>query len=394
VTSCAAQIDCCREIALRRSWNLDREYVDEAISSETLDRPALRRLLADIEAGHVKRLVVTHLDRLTRKLLHLHELMEVLQEHGVELLVGSNPEFNDTASSRLLTNIIAAASEFEMDLTRERMADRRAALKKRGKRVAGRVPFGYVADPVTKELKMHPEQSVVVRDVFWLASKGSRPSEIATLANNSHWVDQRDETGRWTARRVLKMLTNPTYAGDVRYGANTRPGDHQGIVSREVFEAAARHIRSRRVREPSNRTAERNNQTRDSHLLGLLVCGQCKRLMTISVSYSGSKRYVYFRCQSNAGGRPSCPGVNVSRHAVELATRQALADLSDESIDQAAELRSFWNSLSPKEQELRFGEFVKAVEYDHKSAAVTLDLLDPIPNVSGLDDSWLEASRQ
>jgi hypothetical protein len=86
--------------------------------------------------------------------------------------------------------------------------------------------------------------------------------------------------------------------------------------------------------------------------------------------------------------------VNVSRHAVELATRQALADLSDESIDQAAELRSFWNSLSPKEQELRFGEFVKAVEYDHKSAAVTLDLLDPIPNVSGLDDSWLEASRQ
>lgn len=381
VTSCAVQIENCREFALGRSWKVSREYVDEAVSSETLDRPALHRLRADIEAGHVKRLVITHLDRLTRKLRHLHELMDVFERHEVELLVVSNPEFNDTASSRLLTNIIAAASEFELDLTRERMADRRASLKQRGKRVAGRVPFGYTADRVTKELKIHPDQSVVVRDIFSLASNGSRPSEIATLANISGWVDQSGQTGRWTARRVLKMLTNPTYVGDIRCGDGARPGEHRGIVVREVFEAAAHHLRSRRVREPTSREAEKNNRMRDSHLLGRLFCGQCKRPMTINVSYRGPKRYIYFRCQSNAGGRPSCPRVNVSRYAVELATREAISNLSDEVIESAAEVRTLWNSLSPQEQMVRFGEFVNAVEYDHENAAVTLDLNESIPSV-------------
>ena len=62
------------------------------------------------------------------------------------------------------TNIVAAASEFEQDMTRERMSDSRAMLKQNGKRVAGRVPFDYSTDPHTKMLVAHPDQSVVVRD--------------------------------------------------------------------------------------------------------------------------------------------------------------------------------------------------------------------------------------
>lgn len=155
----------------------------------------------------------------------------------------------------------------------------------------------------------------------------------------------------------------------------------QSVVVREVFEAAAHHLRSRRVREPTSREAEKNNRMRDRHLLGRLFCGQCERPMTINVSYRGPKRYIYFRCQSNAGGRPSCPGVNVSRYAVELATREAISNLSDEVIESAAEVRTLWNSLSPQEQMVRFGEFVNSVEYAHENAAVTLDLNESIPSV-------------
>jgi hypothetical protein len=118
------------------------------------------------------------------------------------LVVVTDPNYSDSAVSRLMTNIVAAASEFQQDLTRERMADMRAALKRQGKRVAGRVPFGYQADPDTKKLIIDPEPAIIVRDFFELASKGARPSELANLANLSDWKDQNGESGKWTARRI------------------------------------------------------------------------------------------------------------------------------------------------------------------------------------------------
>jgi DNA invertase Pin-like site-specific DNA recombinase len=117
------------------------------------------------------RLIVYSLDRLSRRLIHLHTLLDLFGRHGLELLVITDPHFGNSAANRLMTNIVASASEFQQALNRERMADRRAALKQRGKRVAGRIPFGYQADPVTKTLTPHPDQSVIVRDFFELASQ-------------------------------------------------------------------------------------------------------------------------------------------------------------------------------------------------------------------------------
>ena len=76
----------------------------------------------------------------------------------------NDPHYSDTAADRLMTNIVAAASEFQQDLTRERMADMRAAYKRRCKRVAGRVPFGYRIEPAMKQLVLDPAQSIVVRE--------------------------------------------------------------------------------------------------------------------------------------------------------------------------------------------------------------------------------------
>lgn len=100
-------------------------------------------MLKRIELGEVDRVVVYSIDRLTRKLFDLHKLLEMFDRFGVELAVVTDPNFGESAAHRLTTNIIAAASEFQLEMTRERMADSRAALKGKGRRVAGRVPFGY-----------------------------------------------------------------------------------------------------------------------------------------------------------------------------------------------------------------------------------------------------------
>jgi site-specific DNA recombinase len=231
-SSCQSQIDMCRELAASKDWTITQVYSDEGYSSETLDRPQLSQLIAAIEMGDVRRLVVYSLDRLTRRMLHFQELLRLFERHSVTLAVVNDPSFNDSATGRLMANIIAAANEFQLDLTKERMADMRAAYKRDGKRVAGRVPFGYQTDPATKQLVVNEEQARRVHDFFALAAGGSRPSDLAGLANLQHWPDQNGETGKWTARRILKLLNNRVYIGEILNGGSTLPGAHQAIVRR------------------------------------------------------------------------------------------------------------------------------------------------------------------
>ncbi len=167
-SSCKSQIDMCREFASSKDWIITQVYSDEGCSSETLDRPQMSKLVAAIEMGEVRQLVVYSLDRLTRRMIHFQQLLNLFERYSVSLAVVNDPSFSDNATGRLMANIIAAANEFQLDLTKERMADMRAAYKRDGKRVAGRVPFGYQTDPATKQLVVNEEQACRVHDFFAL----------------------------------------------------------------------------------------------------------------------------------------------------------------------------------------------------------------------------------
>jgi site-specific DNA recombinase len=141
-TSCETQVDTCTLYALSQGWKNCVAFVDDGKSGETLERPALKQLLESLRRGEVKRIVMTSLDRLTRKLAHLVNLLDKLAQAEVVLAVVDFPEFNNSPTGRLMASIIGAANEFQIELTKERLADARAALKRQGKRVAGRVAFG------------------------------------------------------------------------------------------------------------------------------------------------------------------------------------------------------------------------------------------------------------
>ncbi|MEO8270768.1 MAG: recombinase family protein [Aureliella sp.] len=147
----------------------------------------------------IRRLIVDRADRLSRRLAVTAQIMALLENKQVELVVVTDPNFGQFAGGRLASNILAAASEFQLDMTRERMSETRAALKSHGKRVAGPVPFGYRSDPTTKQLVQHPQQAVIVREIFKLASDGARPSDIAFLANLQNWLDGNIATGKWSS---------------------------------------------------------------------------------------------------------------------------------------------------------------------------------------------------
>jgi hypothetical protein len=219
------------------------------------------------------------------------KLLDEFAQAEVVLAVVDFPEFNNSPSGRLMASIIGASNEFQIDLTKERLADARAALKRQGKRVAGSVAFGFDADPKTKALKPNSEQAVVVRDFFKLASDGATPNELATLANLQGWRNQKGQPNRWTAWQLLRLLTNPTYTGRIHNGTSTLPGKQNSIVDQATFDEVQRRLESRKTRVSS--PGERKEHPRPKPLLhGILICGDCNRPMSTSISQASIRRQI------------------------------------------------------------------------------------------------------
>jgi site-specific DNA recombinase len=136
-----------------------------------------------------------------------------------------------------------------------------------------------------------------VHDFFALAAAGSRPSDLAGLANLQRSPDQRGETDKWTARRVLKLLNNRVYIGEILNGGSTLPGAHQAIVSVTVFNEVQNLLASRRTSETKPRKKTDPSSRVYAFLSGKLFCGQCNRpvretreseILSPRVSFDGS----------------------------------------------------------------------------------------------------------
>ncbi len=373
-SSCQNQIDMCWQLAAGKNWAISHVFSDEGYSSETINRPQMSQLIAAIETGEVRHLVVYSLDRLTRRMLHFQQLLDLFERHSVTLAVVNDPSFNVSATGRLMANIIASANEFQLDLTKERMADMRAAYKREGKRVAGRVPFGYCTDPVTKQLVVNEAQSRTVHDFFALAAGGSRPSDLAGLANLQRWPDQNGETGKWTARRILKLLNNRVYIGEIRNGSSTLPGAHRAIVSVAMFNEVQRLLASRRTTETKPRKSSSLRSHGYSHLSGKLFCGQCNRPMSTSISHRGPVRYIYYRCRSDSGGTPRCTGVNIGAYRLEQFVASAIADVDDPKSEIPITMREQWGKLDERERQKRLPQTIRRVVYTHSTGEVTIEI--------------------
>ena len=373
-SSCQSQIDMCRQLAASKDWRVTHVFSDEGYSSETIDRPQMSRLIAAIEAAEVSCLVVYSIDRFTRRILHFQHLLALFARHDVRLAVVNDPSYSDTATGRLMANIIAAASEFQLDLTGERMADMRAAYKRQGKRVAGRVAFGYRTDPMTKQLVIDEDQARRVHDFFALAASGSRPSDMAGLANLGRWPDHKGETGKWTARRILKLLNNRVYLGEIPNGESTLPGAHRAIVTKSMFDAAQEALAGRRTSESAGDKTKRRNERSYANLSGKLICSHCNRPMSTSMSHRGSIRYLYYRCRSDSGGQARCTGVNIGVFRLEQFVASVIADVDDQKSEIPIAMREQWNKLDERERQKRLPQTIRRIVYTHSTGEVTIEI--------------------
>jgi site-specific DNA recombinase len=236
-------------------WRLVKTaYDDGGLSGGTMERPALRRLLADINQGMIDVVVVYKVDRLTRSLADFAKMVEVFDAHGVSF-VAVTQQFNTTTSmGRLTLNVLLSFAQFEREVTGERIRDKIAASKRKGMWMGGFVPLGY--DVCDRRVVIAEREAEAVRYIF------RRYQELGCVRLLKEDLDRRNvlskrrtsktgiESGGHSFSRgaLYALLSNPIYVGEIRHKNLRHPGRHQAIVDRVVWERTQQQLQEHRVR--------------------------------------------------------------------------------------------------------------------------------------------------
>jgi DNA invertase Pin-like site-specific DNA recombinase len=274
-------------------------YDDGGFSGGSMARPALRRLLDDINHGQVDVVVVYKVDRLTRSLADFAKIVEAFDARGVSF-VSVTQAFNTTSSmGRLTLNVLLSFAQFEREVTGERIRDKIAASKAKGMWMGGVLPLGYdlPTDATTRALVVNPIEAEVVRRIFQL---------YLDLGSVHRLRDQLEADGVCSKARVttkgqskgglpfgrgalFHLLQNRLYRGEIVHKGVSYPGQHLAIVDQDLFDKVQALLASHRTTR-----AHRPTRAATSPLTGLLF-DSAGRQMTPAFAYGRSCRpYRYY----------------------------------------------------------------------------------------------------
>ena len=306
-----AQRDACEayiKSQASQGWRaLPQHYDDPAYSGGNLDRPALQLLLKDIDAGRVDVIVVYKIDRLTRSLADFAKLVEAFDAKSISF-VAVTQQFNTTTSmGRLTLNVLLSFAQFERELSSERVRDKVAASRRKGKWMGGTVPLGY--DAMDKKLVINKIEAETVRYIF---------KRYLKLQSFGKLVEDLDKMGVVTKRRDTKVkkfnggipftygplahfLKNRVYVGETGHKDKWFPGEHAAIIERETFDQVQKLLASKPAGRKARRTAS------EALLMGKLYDDRGNR-MSPSFSSKNGVRYRFYVSSALLRGRKAEAG--------------------------------------------------------------------------------------
>lgn len=359
-------------------WACLREHYDDGgFSGGNMDRPALRRLIADIEKGRVDAVIVYKIDRISRSLLDFAKLMELFEQHGVAFTSITQQFSTNTAMGRLTLNILLSFAEFERAIASERVRDKIAGAKRRGKYLGGTPAYGYDIDYANKRLVVNPSEAETIRWVFrrYLATNslvGIARELNARGVTTKSWTTKKGTCHQgklWTTQHVYRALRNKTFLGLVEHGGEEYPGEHEAIIDRKLWDNVQNALSSGVGRQRRQQTHETN-----ALLHKLIRCGHCGKAMTNSYTRKNGKVYRYYVCGTAAKlGYDACPIRTVPAGDIETAVLDHLRTIlcSPELIAQT------FRAMQVRAADERDPVVPSLTEHD---VAGLLNTLDPVWN--------------
>ena len=283
-----AQREACEAyVASQRSegWATIRDrYDDGGFSGGTLERPALKRLVEDIEVGLIDVIVVYKIDRLSRSLMDFAKLVDVFDRNSVTF-VSVTQSFNTTTSmGRLTLNILLSFAQFEREVIGERIRDKFAASRKRGMWMGGCVPIGY--DVKDRKLVVNEAEAQTVRMIFErFAALGS----ASTLARALQVERVLNKRGKQVDKGfIYKLINNRVYLGEAVHKGTSYPGEHEAIINHDLWDAVHAILRE----SPRSRGAK-NRVGSDALLKGIIFAAN-GTAMTPTFTRKGERLYHYY----------------------------------------------------------------------------------------------------
>lgn len=358
-------------------WTLVPTYYDDGgYSGGSMERPALKALMDDIEKGMIDVVVVYKVDRLSRSLSDFAKLVDLFEKYNVSF-VSVTQQFNTTTSmGRLTLNILLSFAQFEREVIGERIRDKVAASKKKGMWMGGTVPIGY--DVVDRKIIINETEAKLVKLIF---------ERFVALGSTTLLVKELRERGYRTKRFISKtgrergggpinkvflyrLLQNRIYLGEIEHKGNIFPGQHRAIIDKELWDKAQANMA-----ENPRKRANRVRRKRPALLLGLARCGGCGSTMTPTYCKKPDGRlYRYYRPHAvMQNACEECPIGSVPAAQLEDAVvaqvhallqrpemvvrvwREAVQEnpkLTEREVGKALQgIHEIWNELFPAEQE-------------------------------------------
>lgn len=306
-----------------QGWQVVRKrYDDPAYSGGNLDRPALKDLLTDVEAGLVDVIVVYKIDRLTRSLADFAKLVEMFDARSISF-VAVTQQFNTTSSmGRLTLNVLLSFAQFERELSSERVRDKVAASRRKGKWTGGTIPLGY--DVKDKKLVVNAKEAETVKMIFKLYLEHRSFNAVASDLNRCKIVSKRREAKEakyqggipFTYGPLAHLLKNRIYLGETTHGGKWYAGEHRAIIDRRTFEAVQKII-------AENRMAHRTKQIASGAPLGGKLFDDRGNAMRPNFSVKKGVRYRFYVSSAMLRGRKGIAGTvtRVPAHDIEEAIK-------------------------------------------------------------------------
>jgi DNA invertase Pin-like site-specific DNA recombinase len=394
---------CAAYVASQRAegWVLiETPYSDGGFSGGSMDRPGLQRLLADIEAGRVDAVATYKIDRLSRSLSDFNKLTDFFDRHGVAY-VSVTQSFNTaTAMGKLMRNVLASFAEFERAVTTERIRDKIAASRRKGKWCGGNVPLGYAL--VNRKLVIDEAEAALVRRIF---------TRFVQLGSATKLVKELQAEGIVTKRgspfdkaNVYMLLRNRVYIGLAVHKGEAFPGEHQAIIDERLWAQVQALLKT------SPRARANANRTETAALLKGLIFDPAGRALSPTHTKKGAKRYAYYALnaalKSAVTGEAALrvPAAEIDRAVVSQvrrlliapeiivetwnAARASLPDLPEAQVREAlVSFDQLWDQLFAQEQRRLIQLLVERVEVEPDGIAIRL-------RTGGLSGLVLDLTRE
>ena len=349
-----SQLRMIKEYCEKNNYDIIDIYNDAGYSGKNLIRPDMQRLIKDIAAKKLDKLIAIKVDRLTRNNLDGFWLLNYCEQNNVKIELILEPYDVSTANGEMIygMNLVFGQRERKEIGARTKRALEEMALEKVH---PGKAPYGYTRNKITGHLEINPIEALVVKEIFELCKKGESIRNIAFITEqNNAYLDK----GKWTFSRVYKILTNSIYIGIFEFGKYKRKPED--ILKIENYCEPIIDLKTWKLTRSYLEKNKHSNYGEHIHLFTSIIrCPECNKILssTNSFKYSGTPKervYYHLTCKN-----PNCKakGLHYNSDKIEQKLGRILNELTRYMYDNTNEIIT---STTTKSKEI--SDIDKAIE--------------------------------